>query len=432
MATSNFKSLGSLPLYVFHTEGEVYERAEEEVKKLNIRDFDTYEDFEDAREEEIEKVRDELDRTGVVLTDFDIGELEMEVKELNDDIKSFIENDYSYDYTDEEVRLEDIATFDISYGYYEGGQITNKNPEVFDDLNEEHQEFILDHLKAIAEKFDLTELHTGARFDNGETMYSVKKEEKESKKEGKTMNEALSDDEMKKEYIDALSIKLGVPSENMKANIERDYTGDRYCTIKVEDDDSEYIVADSFVATELAKEQVKDDFEAMGLEAFSKEFADYICENLYDEYHLIDMVIDYIDSYVEESLEEDDLSGKFETSFDYECYNRGILNDEDFEKNDDGVLVLKDKSQDNIEDIKYTLKDEIFDEIHDQNESYYDYLCDIFGDNEVHKIMEDSNAFNEDAIAEKAVDADEVESFLATYDGKELDLGDGLFAYRID
>lgn len=182
MATSNFKSLGSLPLYVFHTEGEIYERAEEEIKKLNIRDFDTYEDFEDARNEEIEKVREELDSTGIVLTDFDIEELEMEVRELNDDIKSFIENDYSYNYTDEEVNLEDIATFDISYGYYEGGQITNKYPEVFDDLSEEHQEFILDHLKAIAEEFYLTKLHTNGHFGNGGTMYSVKKEEKEAKK----------------------------------------------------------------------------------------------------------------------------------------------------------------------------------------------------------------------------------------------------------
>lgn len=428
MATSNFKSLGSLPLYVFHTEGEVYERAEEEVKKLNIRDFDTYEDFEDAREEEIEKVRDELDSTGVVLTDFDIGELEMEVEELNDDIKSLIENDYSYDYTDEEVNLEDIATFDISYGYYEGGQITNKNPEVFDDLNDEHQEFILDHLKAIAEKFDLTELRTGARFGNGETMYSVKKEEKESKKEGETMNEALSDDEMKKEYIDALSKRLNIPSENMTATIERDNIGYRYCTVKVEDDNSEYIVADRDVSLNLAKEQIEEDFEDDGLDAFEPEFAEYACDNFYDIDVVEQETMDYIDNYVADLHNKDALDGKFENRFEEECYEYNVLSDDDFKENEDGVLILKDKSDENMEELTYELKEAIFFNIGD----HYKYLCTMLGKEKVRDILVEHDGLDEEKIAEEVVSVDGPDWILATHDREELDLGDGLFAYRID
>ena len=429
MSTSNFKSLGSLPLYVFHTEGEVYERAEDEVKKLNIRDFDTYEDFEDAREEEIEKVRDELDSTGVVLTDFDIGELDMEVKELNDDIKALIENDYSYDYTDEEVRLEDIATFDISYGYYEGGQITNKNPETFDDLNDEHQEFILDHLKEIAEKFDLTELRTGGRFDNGETLYSVKKEGKEVKKcEGKEMNEALSDDEMKKEYIDALSKRLDIPSENMTATIERDNIDDGYCTIKVEDDDSEYIVSEYGTAKELAIEQVEDDFEERGLEAFSKDFADYICRNLYDDSKLDDIVKGLLKSEVEDLEDEDPDDNRFENKLEEECYVHHVIDDEDYEENEDGEFVLKDEVRAKLPELKSELINNLFYEI-DNN---YEYLCDIFGEDEAHKILKEYEEFDEYAIAKEAVEADGVESFLAIYDGKELDLDGDLVAYRIN
>ena len=426
MATSNFKSLGSLPLYVFHTEGEVYERAEEEVKKLNIRDFDTYEDFEDAREDEIEKVRDELDSTGVVLTDFDIGELEMGVEELNDDIKSLIENDYSYDYTDEEVNLEDIATFDISYGYYEGGQITNKHPEVFDDLSEEHQEFILDHLKAIAEKFDLTELHTDARFGNGETMYSVKKEGKESKKEGETMNEALSDDEMKKEYIDALSKKLDIPSESMKANVERDAIGDRYCT--VEDDYSKYIVADYDIAKELAKEHVKEAFYEEGFNVFTPNFAKYICNNFYDRDFVESKVKEDIDNYVEDSHYDNASDERFESLFEEECYNRNVLSDEDFEEDEDGVWVLKDKSDVNIEELEYQLEDVMFSNISD----HYEYLCNTMGEDEVRDLLVENNAFDDEAIAEEVINSDGIGIQLASYDFEELDLGDGLFAYRIE
>ena len=723
MATSNFKSLGSLPLYVFHTEGEVYERAEEEVKKLNIRDFDTYEDFEDAREEEIEKVRDELDSTGVVLTDFDIGELEMEVEELNDDIKSLIDNDYSYDYTDEEVNLEDIATFDISYGYYEGGQITNKHPEVFDDLNEEHQEFILDHLKEIAEKFDLTELHTDARFDNGETMYSVKKKGKESKKEDETMNESSeknnkltetkrsyselvcflladelnmnpddfdgttkktskdksyyevtdssndkyivmkddddtkvsfladylfngkkyipisafpddvvktaifnnkllygpitamnlvhaiepilrkewlallnekidseehnfadkftymcwdynvskrffdtdsngkltvknnfdeaelelidkkfrddnytpgstryeyydkyavrfaledrlntneiielvkntddidikkediyslvysggvdidkllsyfigkqylldrdfeawkveksnknenvemksrktnrttnvnedisgteSDTEMKKEYIDALSKKLDIPSESMKANVERDAIGDRYCIVTVEDDGRRYIVADYEIAEELAKEYVKEEFEENGLDAFSPNFAKYICNNFYDRDFVESKVKEDIDNYVEYSHDYKTSNERFESLFEEECYNRNVLDKEDFEEDEDGTWILKDKSDANIDELEYQLEDVIFSNISE----HYEYLCNTIGEEAVRDLLVENNAFDEEAIAKETVNTYGIALFLASYDGDELDLGDGLFAYRID
>ena len=428
MATSNFKSLGSLPLYVFHTEGEVYEKAEEEVKNLNIRDFDTYEDFEDAREEEIEKVRDELDRTGVVLTDFDIGELEMEVDELNDDIKSLIENDYSYDYTDEEVNLEDIATFDISYGYYEGGQITNKNPEVFDDLNEEHQEFILDHLKAIAEKFDLTELRTDARFDNGETMYSVKKEGKEVKKEGETMNESSAYETTEETYIKALSKKLGVPSENMTATIERDNIGDGYCIVTVADDGSEYIVADYEIAEELAKEHVKEEFDEKGLNSFTPNFAEYICNNFYDRDFVESTVKEDIDNYVEDSHDDKASDGRFESLFEEECYNRNVLDKEDFEEDEDGTWILKNKSYANIEELEYQLEDVIFSNISD----HYEYLCNTMGEEAVRDLLVENNAFDEEAIAKETVDTDGIAIFLASYDSDELDLGDDLFAYRIN
>lgn len=428
MATSNFKSLGSLPLYVFHTDGEAHALAEDEIKTLNIRDFDTYEDFEDKRNELLDKYESELSETGIVLSDSEIRDLDMEVSELNDDIKSLIENDYSYDYTDEEVNLEDIATFDISYGYYEGGQITNKHPEAFDDLSEEHQEFILDHLKAIAEKFDLTELHTDARFDNGETLYSVKKEEKESKKEGKEMNEALSDDEMKKECVDALSKKLGIPSENMTATIERNNIDDGYCTIKVEDDDSEYIVADYGVAKELAKERVKSTFEEEGLSAFAPNFADYVCKNFGDKEFIDDTVEECLNDDIEDLHDKDAFDSKFETRFEEECYERNVLDDDDFEENEDGVWILKDKSDANIEELEYQLKSAIFANIGD----HYDYLYDRFGEDEVHEMLENNNAFDEEAIAEEAVEADGVESFLATYDGYELDLDGDLVAYRIN
>ena len=131
---------------------------------------------------------------------------------------------------------------------------------------------------------------------------------------------------------------------------------------------------------------------------------------------------------IEDLHDEDAFDSKFETRFEEECYEYNVLGDEDFEENEDGVLVLKDKSVTNIEELEYQLKSAIFANIGD----HYDYLYDRFGEDEVREMLENNNAFDEEAIAEEVINSDGIGIQLASYDFEELDLGDGLFAYRID
>lgn len=242
------------------------------------------------------------------------------------------------------------------------------------------------------------------------------------------LNEEANNKVMKKEYIDALSKKLDIPSENMTATVKEDNIYNRYCAIKVEDDDSEYIVADYGVAKELAKERVKSIFEEEGLSAFTPNFADYVCKNFGDKEFIDDTVEECLNDDIEDLHDEDAFDNKFETRFEEECYEYNVLGDEDFEENEDGVLVLKDKSVTNIEELEYQLKSAIFANIGD----HYDYLYDRFGEDEVREMLENNNAFDEEAIAEEVINSDGIGIQLASYDFEELDLGDGLFAYRID
>ena len=57
-----------------------------------------------------------------------------------------------------------------------------------------------------------------------------------------------------------------------------------------------------------------------------------------------------------------------------------------------------------------------------------DYLKDLGFNFKSH----DLEIFDFDKLAEKCVEEDGVAHYLATYDGKEIDLGDGLYAYRVD
>ena len=53
-----------------------------------------------------------------------------------------------------------------------------------------------------------------------------------------------------------------------------------------------------------------------------------------------------------------------------------------------------------------------------------------FGEDELARTVRDNNLIDADAVAEEAIDWDGVEHFLASYDGEEIELDDGWYAYR--
>ena len=63
---------------------------------------------------------------------------------------------------------------------------------------------------------------------------------------------------------------------------------------------------------------------------------------------------------------------------------------------------------------------------------HYEYLCDTMGEDEVCDLLVENNAFDDEAIAEEVINSDGIGIQLASYDSEELDLGDDLFAYRIE
>ena len=178
----------------------------------------------------------------------------------------------------------------------------------------------------------------------------------------------------------------------------------------------------------LFRSHVKEEFDEEGLNAFTPNFANYICNNFYDRDFVESAVKEDIDNYVEDSHDDKASDGRFESLFEEECYNRNVLSDEDFEEDEDGVWVLKDKSNANIEELEYQLEDVMFSNISD----HYEYLCDTMGEDEVRDLLVENNAFDEEAIAKETVDTDGIAIFLDRYDSDELDLGDDLVAYRIN
>lgn len=140
----------------------------------------------------------------------------------------------------------------------------------------------------------------------------------------------------------------------------------------------EYLVLTEDEAYDYAKRDIEDTFDDLGIESFTERFQTWIKENALDE--------EYFD---------------------------GILDDE----------------------VEYFTSEEPDESMVEYVESYrshpVDYYIDTFGEEGLTRLLKNKpNIIDKEAIAEECIRLDGVAHFIARYDGEEIVLGDGLYAYR--
>lgn len=185
------------------------------------------------------------------------------------------------------------------------------------------------------------------------------------------------------ELIESDSLQEDVDPLDPKAIALADYE-DVDVTEIDDEGDGVYLIGDSleyFVGTEdeahaRAVEEIKALFDDMGLESFTKNFQDEILRNFIDESE--------VDAFIESEL-------------DY------FRNDEP----DEDMVNYLENLTDKVEYVKDTLGPD----------SFSDWAKD---------------KIDLDAMAEEAIKQDGEAHFIAFYDGNEIDLGNGLFAYRMN
>lgn len=209
---------------------------------------------------------------------------------------------------------------------------------------------------------------------------------------------------------EALAKYLGVTLDDI---IESDYDENEFDVLN---EDSEYLVLTYDEAYDRAVEYVKDTYDEMGLDAFTKSFRDWILENALDEDAFEDAVDDLAWSICSDKAEEYS-TGEFGSELIEDAYDNDILTDDDFEKDEDGEIDYS------------TLKDSVnLDDIEEQMiEIYKDTARD-----EIKDSFDLTPYIDVDKVAEAAVDEDGVAHFLASYDGEEIELDGDWYAYRIN
>lgn len=184
-------------------------------------------------------------------------------------------------------------------------------------------------------------------------------------------------------------------------------------------DDATYKVLTDEEAEEEFDTKVRNLWDDLGLESIGDYLKDWVYENAIDEDALEDFVrndvVDYYDNMSNDEIVDEAID------------NDLIAPEEAYEEDEgeDGYPVLK--SSLGIDNLKSQLVDLKMDDI----DNYVEYLRDMGYDDEFFK-----DYLDEEAVIEAIKDDIDVNGSraqeIAYYDGDEIDLGDGLFAYRVD
>ena len=227
----------------------------------------------------------------------------------------------------------------------------------------------------------------------------------------KSLTEDFDDDER----INALAEYLNIDTSEISNIYDYEY----------ETPEGDYLVVTEEEAEELAKEDIRNLYDDLGLESFTSSFRDWIIMNALDNDWFEEAVKESMESYVEDI--EDETSADFENRLIEEMYEHQVLTDDDFEEDEDGEIDYTSLKADI--DIDYK-KEEFVDLLVENNGNAVEYCGDNYGWDWVAEMASTYNLIDLEEVVEQCIYEDGIAHFIARYDGEEIELENGLYAYR--
>lgn len=213
------------------------------------------------------------------------------------------------------------------------------------------------------------------------------------------------------ERIKALATYLGV---------EEDEITEGYDDTVFEVNGEEYRVLDDGEADEAVVDDVENLIDDMGLEAFTDSMQDWIVGNAIDNAEWFDEALEEDMNYYVDDMSDDEVVE--------EAINYGVIDEDDaYIEDEDGNQEIKPELD--IED----LGEKLVDELIDREPDAYTWYVNNFGKNSVRDLINDGTlTLDYQAIADEVISWDGRGNSLASYDSDEIELDDGLYAYRIN
>ena len=229
---------------------------------------------------------------------------------------------------------------------------------------------------------------------------------------------------MTNEKISSLAEYLGIDVDAVKQST---YDPNLF---EIDESGEEYLVLTEDEAHEYAEDDIKNIFDDMGLDAFTPQFQKWICENAVDEDFFDEVLREDCDNLVAEYREEDPYDREeFANRLIELAYEAEIITDANFLENEDGSINYSEIDESVMSMVE--IEEKYADYLYDEEDDPIQWFINIFGNEEVSRAIENGNAsIDMDAVVEECINEDGIAHFISRYDGREIDLEDGFYAYR--
>ncbi len=188
--------------------------------------------------------------------------------------------------------------------------------------------------------------------------------------------------------------------------------------VEVEIGNQEWLFLDDTEADMEAERSIQDLIDDVGV-TYINGWEDYIDSSFFDD------VMDELNrSYAEDIANES--SREFENRLVKECYDNGLIDDDDFAKEDeesdapDYNECLLDKGE---------LIDRLVDDMNSRERDSVEWYRFNFGDEQLSEMAIQNNAINMDELIQYVIDSDGRGHTLSNYDGNEYEFNN-IFYYR--
>ena len=213
------------------------------------------------------------------------------------------------------------------------------------------------------------------------------------------------------ERIKALATYLGV---------EEDEITEGYDDTVFEVNGEEYLVLDDDEANAAVVNDIENIIDGMGIEAFSDAMQDWIVDNAVNPSDWFDEALENDMNYYVDDMDDDEV---VENAIDY-----GVIDEDDaYVEDEDGNQEINPELD--LEDVGEKLVQALVDSEPDA----YTWYVENFGKESISKLIEGGNlTLDYQAIADEVMSWDGRGNSLASYDGEEMELENGLYAYRLN
>ena len=188
----------------------------------------------------------------------------------------------------------------------------------------------------------------------------------------------------------------------LKVEVE-DLTVSKYDNRVFENEEAgEYIVLTEEEAYDEAEESIRDLIEDLGLESFSECYQEWILDTCVDKEWFDEYLEEYYSNYIDDIRDEES---------DYEEYDSRLAEE--------------------MEDAGVETEEEFLDYLIEDAGNSIDWYIDCFGYEEFKYVCEECDLIDWDNVIEEVISEDGVAHSIATYDGKEYEVGE-YFIYRLN